>query len=344
MRIRNLQTFIALLLFFAIRSAPAQVGGELPPGVELHQYTVWPNCLLLNASELAVEAVIVPSVGGRIVHYSLDGQNILLENSGSQGAILGYKNEDLFLGGYQCDLGPAEAAIPPHWPLIEGPQLWKSEADFSAKVFSTPDPALGVALDKEFVLAGDTGELGIMQRLRNVTNKSVKYSLVDRTICKGGGFVLLPLNSRSRFKAGWAVSHEVGGKIIRDGEHPNASGVSVLDGVLVAQTGGDVTRLGADSDGQWIAYARGRMLFVKYYLYSAKGDYGAAGISMEVYSDRRATELNPVSPVTALPPGGRLDFPEKWLLLPLEKEVSTAEDARKLVLRIPPPPFAAGGK
>jgi hypothetical protein len=336
---RGARRVILAIGLSCLYGAKAQTNHELPPGVELHEYTGWPNCLLLNASELAVQAVVVPAVGGRIVHYSLDGQNILLENSGSQGVILGVKNEDLFLGGYQCDIGPAESGLAPHWALTEAPQRWKSEANFSVNLLCSPDPGLGVALDKDFVIAGDTGELGIMQRLRNDSDKSVRYSLTDRTICKGGGFVLLPLNRHSRFKAGWALTHVVGGRAFRDGEHPDAYGVSVSGGVLVAQTGGDLTRLGADSDGQWIAYARGRVLFVKYFLYSPKGDYGAAGISVEVYFDRRSTELNPSSPSTTLRPGASFSFPEKWLLLPLDKEVSSADDARKLVLRIPPPPF-----
>jgi hypothetical protein len=321
------------------RNPQSAIHNALPPGVELRDYTGWVNCLFLNASEKPVQAVIVPAVGGRIVHYSLNGTNILLENSGSQGAILGARNEDLFLGGYQCDAAAGEQDLPAHWQLTEGPQRWQADANFSAKIFSAPEATLGVALDKEFVLAGDTGELGLVQRLRNVSAKSVKYCLADRTICKGGGFVLLPLNKKSRFKAGWAQIREAGGKKYYDGDHPGAYAVTVLGGLLVAETGGDATRLGADSDGQWIAYARGRLLFVKYYLYSPGAAYGGGGNSVEIYFDRRATELNPFSPETTLAPGESFIFPEKWLLLPLEKEVTTADEARKLVLKIPPPPF-----
>jgi hypothetical protein len=196
-----------------------------------------------------------------------------------------------------------------------------------------------VALDKEFVLAGDTGELGLTQRMRNVSDQPVQYCLADRTICKGGGFVFFPLNKKSRFKAGWAQAREAGGKLFYDGDHPVSPAVSVLDGVLVAETGGDATRLGADSDGQWIAYARGRLLFVKYYLYSPRGDYGGAGNSVEVYFDRRVTELNPRSAETRLAPGASFIFPEKWALMPLDREVTSAVEARRLVLKIPPPPF-----
>jgi hypothetical protein len=329
-------------MWLAVASARSQSDTGLPPGVELRNYTGWVNCLFLNASELPVQAVVVPAVGGRIVHYSLNGTNILLENSISQGAILGAKNEDLFLGGYQCDVAADGRDLPDHWQLTEGPQQWQAGANFSAKVSSAPNPRLGVALDKEFVLAGDTGELGLTQRVRNVSDHTVKYCIADRTICKGGGFVLVPLNKNSRFKARWALAHDAAGKRFYDGDHPVSPAVSVLNGMLVAQTGGDATRLAADSDGQWIAFARGRLLFVKYYLYSPRADYGEAGISVEVYFDRRVTELNPFSPQTSVAPGESFIFPEKWVLIPLDKEPATAEQARELVSKIPPSPFGRG--
>ncbi len=335
----NQRVFYVLALWLGLVAGRGQTQHELPAGVELRDYTGWANCLFLNASEKPVQAVVVPAVGGRIMHYSWNGANILLENSASQGATLGLKNEDLFLGGYQCDATAGARVLPDHWQLSEGPQRWQADANFSARVFSRPDATLGVALDKDFVLAGDTGELGLVQCLRNISDNPVKYGLADRTFCKGGGFVLFPLNKKSRFKAGWARIREAGGQKYYDGDHPGSSAVSLLGGVLVAETGGDATRLGADSDGQWIAYARGRLLFVKYYLFSPGGDYGGGGNSVEVYFDRRVTELDPLSPEATLAPGASFIFPEKWLLLPLDKDVTTAEEARKLVLKIPPPPF-----
>jgi hypothetical protein len=328
-----------ITLWLGLATGHSQTLRDLPPGVEMRDYTGWANCLFLNASEIPVQVVIVPEVGGRIVHYSLNTTNILLENSISQGALLGAKNEDLFLGGYQCDVSAGPRPLPDHWQLSEGRQRWQAGANFSAKVFSPPDPALGVELDKEFVLAGDTGELGLVQRLRNVSGKTVQYSLADRTSCKGGGFVLVPLNPKSRFKSRWSQARQTSGPIYYDGDHPASPFVSVIDNVLVARTGGDVTRLGADSDGQWIAYTRGRLLFVKYYLFSPGGDYSDGGNSVEVYFDRRVTELDPLSPETKLAPGESFIFPEKWLLLPLAREAATPEEARKLVLKIPPPPF-----
>jgi hypothetical protein len=74
-------------------------------------------------------------------------------------------------------------------------------------------------------------------------------------------------------------------------------------------------------------------------MYTPGGDYSDGGNSVEVYFDRRVTELDPFSPEIRLAPGESFIFPEKWLLLPLAREAATPEEARKLVLKIPPPPF-----
>ena len=39
----------------------------------------------------------------------------------------------------------------------------------------------------------DTGEVGLEQRMTNVSNGEVSFYLRDRTLCKGGGYALLPL-------------------------------------------------------------------------------------------------------------------------------------------------------
>ena len=59
---------MALALWLGAAAAHSQSNGSLPAGVELRNYTGWVNCLFLNASEIPVQAVVVPAVGGRIVH------------------------------------------------------------------------------------------------------------------------------------------------------------------------------------------------------------------------------------------------------------------------------------
>ena len=115
--------------------------------------------------------------------------------------------------------------------------------------------------------------------------------------------------------------------------------VKIMDGVLVAKAEGDEAKVGADSDAGWIAYARGKILFVKYFPYYRNSTYTDGGNSVELYFNNQVAELEPLSPETKLQPGAFYEFPEKWVLIPLEKEVKTYEDARALVDMVPETPF-----
>ena len=331
-----IRVFSFVMAIFLCRAAFAV---ELPAGVEFRNYTGWLESIYINATETPVQAVIVPAVGGRMVHFSLNGENILYENPATQGKTMGPGGEELWLGGYQCDVGPNGRDLPAHLQLLQGRAGWDLKGDFAAHVTSVPDVDLGIVIEKNFLLAPDTGELGIMQRMRNVSDKDVSYSLWDRTLCKGGGFAFFPLNKKSRFKAGWSQRRQDGNKIYYDGEHPNAPQVRVLDDVLVVAASGDVTQIGADSMAGWVAYARGKLLLVKYFPCFAQGHYSEGGNTVEIYFDQRAVELSPLSPETKVAPGREYNFPEKWLLIPLTKEVTTGEEARKLVRKIQPSPF-----
>jgi len=323
----------------AVIGSPAQSASELPAGLEIHSYTGWDKSIFLNATETPVQAVIVPSVGGRIVHFSLQGENILFENSATEGRTMADSQEELWIGGYQCDVGPESRHLPPHLELLQGQNDYKFSGDFALHVSSRPDLNLGIVLEKDFVLAPDTGELGIVQRLRNISSRPVSYALRDKTLCKGGGFVFFPLNKKSRFKAGWSQSRMADGKQSYDGEHPNSPQARLLDGVLVIQAVGEVTKIGADSASGWIGYARDKQLFVKYFPVTPHGLYSDGGNTVEVYFDQRAVELSPLSPETKVPPGQAFDFPEKWALLALPRAITTWEEARALVRKIPASPF-----
>jgi hypothetical protein len=337
--------FLQVLLSFSMPFSSRAAGPEdLPAGVEVRPYTGWDPSIFLNATERPVEAVIVPAVGGRVVHFSLKGENILLENPSAQGRTMDETGRELLLGGYECDVGPRPPGTQPHSELIQGRHGWTLKGDFAAHVNSMPDVDLGVVVEKDFLLAPDTGDLGVMQRMRNVSEKEVSYFLRDRTICRGGGFILLPLNKHSRFKAGWSQRRHVNGRTFYDGAHPSAIQAKVLDGVLVVSAVGDVTEIAADSMAGWIAYARGRLLFVKYFQCSPGGRYSEGGNTVEAYFDQRAVELSPLSAETKIAPGQEMSFAEKWTLTDLPHEVTTWDEARRLVRKIPPSPFAAAFK
>lgn len=332
------QACLALILFVFATLLLAQEK-NLPLGVEAKKYTGWEECVFLNASEAPVQVIVIPAVGGRIINFSYDGDNILFENAASAGRTVSDNKGPFWASGYQCDVGPELGSIPKHDTLWIGPYTWKSPHDYTVEVTSERDPNLGLQIQKQYVLAPDTGELGIVQRLRNQSDSAKSYCLWDRSLCKGGGFAFFPLNKHSRFNRGWSLRTTVDGKYAYDGDRPNLPQVHILDGVLVTEAVGEPSKIGADSDAGWIAYARGKLLFVKYFPYTRKGNYTDGGNSVEVYFDQRVAEIEPLSPETKLEPNQNFSFPEKWVLIPLKKEVTTPQQARDLVKRIKPSPF-----
>lgn len=324
-------------LLLAVAAEAAQA-----PDIAQETYGPWPNCLVLRGGDC--KAVVVPAVGGRLLSYSSNGENILADNPDARwGTTLGTSN--LWAGGYQLDLGPELRGLPEHLWLWQGPWGWRVPQPCTVHVFSDLQFSAGVQLEKEFVIDPDTGDLGLSQRIRNLETNAVSFCLWDRTLCKGGGYVLLPLNKRSRFKAGWSQRRgEKPADYRYDGDRPSDQRVRVLDGVLVAHArdlpeAGEL-KAGADSEAGWIAYTRGKILFVKYFPVFAQGNYSDGGNTVAFDCDRRGVELQPLSPETTLKGGGTYNFPEKWTFIELDKEVTTYDKARALVKRIPRSPFA----
>lgn len=313
---------------------------ELPDGVELDTYTGWTNSLFFESDDARYKAVVVPDVGGRIMHYSIKGENIIFEVQGSAGKTLSNTKESFWVGGYQCDIGPEIRGIPDHPRLWMGPHQWSAPKANTVVVRSEPDAATGVQVEKEFLFSPDSGEIGLTQRIKNISGREVAYCFWDRTLCRGGGFAFFPLNKKSRFTAGWSLRRTVeGGRFEYDGQKPESSQVKILDGVLLVEARGEATKIGADSDAGWVAYARGKLLFVKHFPYVPGANYSDGGNSVEVYWDPQVAELEPLSPEARLKPGEQREFPEKWSLIELKKEVTTFEQARALAGKIERSPF-----
>jgi hypothetical protein len=309
--------------FGDIEPAPSRVGAHL--GTE--------PALFLEAAEAGVVAVALPSVAGRVVHYSIRGQNILWNNPDAQG-------QDRPQGGYGLDLGPEMRGLPRHPAIWEAPHRWGMPAQGVFVIASEADLAVGMKVEKRLALDAATGDLEVLQRMRNVSGAEQAYCIWDRTLCKSGGWTIIPLNSASRFPARWVLGKRLTPlKWEYDGVNPAHPNMKVVDDMLVVRSIGPEQKVGADSDAGWIAYVRGRVLFVKYYPYDADGEYSDGGLSVAHYYNERIAELEPISPEIRLAPSSSYDFPERWTIRLLDREPSTPEEARAVAGSIPASPY-----
>lgn len=308
-------------------------------GIETGNYNGWENSILLEAPEAEVELIIVPVVGGRIIRYEVYGENLFYENRNAYGLTLKPDGAPFFVGGYQCDLGPELRDEPASNELWLGKWDAKPLRDYTVRLASKPDTRNGVQLEKDMILDPETGELGLIQRVKNISQKELEFSLWDRTVCKGGGFIIIPLAKSSKFNAGWSLRHRIDGKYIYDGINPKHPNVQTYGKMLVAQADGNPVKIGTDSDAGWIAYVIGSVMYVKYFLYEPRGDYGETGNTVVAYWDSRIVELGPVSPKKTLKPNEQYEFPEKWIIVHLKEAVTDFKKAKSAAAKVPPSPF-----
>ena len=325
-----------MLVALVVSPASQAAGKKQTPvvgQVQTTNYLGWEQSFVLTGS--ALRTVVVPQAGGRILEYSINDENVLLPPPDAASApVLGERK-----AGYHCTIGPDPGGTASLAPLWTNPSRATPLGRFGVKLTSEPQAQLGIQLEKEVLMEPESGDLGLTQRLRNTSKAERAIWLCDHTTCPGGGFAFFPLKKKSRFPAGWSLQSLADGKTTWDGAKPQSPHVRILNGVLVANSAGEPTTLGADSDSGWIAYVRGKWLFVKYFSYTAKGRYPEGGHSVRVSFDEQSAELQAFSPEIKLKPGENYEMPEKWTLLELDDRVTSFDEVSALVKRIPPSPF-----
>ncbi len=331
---------LLLSVLTAVTASQAQTLPEAPqlvPGVRKIMYQGWKDSLVLESPDADVKVVVVPEVGGRIMEFSYDGNNIMWMSPDAPGRTLETHPKGFSSGGHQADIGPElrTPVIPKRTELFIGKYTGSTPRDLMVKVESEPHKATGVQLVREVVLDPINGELGVLQTIKNISATNVSYCVWDRTLCKGGGFVFFPLAKKSRFPAKWSVRGEAEGKYFYDGINPQHENVKIIKNTLVAYCKGAPSKIGADSDAGWMAYVKGNLLFIKYFPYSSKGHYSDGGNSVEVYWNENFAEIEPLSPERTILPGESYVFPEKWVLIELDSDIHTHQQAAELVKKIP---------
>ncbi len=294
-------------------------------GVKVAPYLGYEKAVHLTNGH--VNVVLCPEVGGRVLEYSLKGNNALYLSDGEKKWKPGDRPE---ASAGRFDIGP-ELIIPPRPTLWSG--VWTSEiiADRHARLTSPDDPSTGVRLVRDFVLDEKSTQLSCTQSIHNISDKLVEWCHWSRTFAVGRGICLIPLTKPSRFPKSY-VMYEEGSLINMNPEDPN---IRVRDGFLEILGTPRKPKLGMDSYAGLIAYlSPNNLLFVKRFkTYPDRVYNEAAGLTISIwYPDNAMIELEPIGPRERLQPGEHASFTEDWFLtempFPQSREVDL-ESVRK---------------
>ena len=280
--------------------------------------------------------VLCPQVGGRVLEYSLNGDNVLYLSEAEKSWQPGMKPQS---SAGRFDIGP-EYTIPRHAKLWSGEWRGEITGSLSARLTSKPDVATGVQLVREFVLDKSSSHLSCTQTIRNISTEPKEWCHWSRTFAVGKGICIIPLTPKnkspqSRLPMGY-VMYEDRGLI---GVQPEDSQIRKQGNTLQIFPTPRKPKLGFDSYAGEIVYlAPNDLLFLKRFpTYPNRVYNEVAGLTISVwYPNREMIELEPIGPREHLEPGESASFTEDWWLAPynfpgVESTIQPSELAKTTV-------------
>lgn len=298
-----------LSVLFVVSSLSLHAVAQDHPGVRRVPFWNYDQAIELTSGGTRV--VLSPQAGGRVLVYSLDGQNALFLDEAEKDWSPGKR---VLATAGRFDIGP-ELVIPRRDSLWSGDWSGEITGPRAARLTSGKDKATGVQLVRDFSLAAESSELTCRQTIRNISDRTVEWCHWSRTFATGEGICIIPLSEPSRFPKRY-VMYEEGGLINFSNEDKN---IRVRDGFLEILGVPRKPKLGFDSYAGWMAYAtRDNLLFVKRFATYPDRVYNeAAGLTISVwYPEGLRVELEPIGPRERLAPGESAAFTEHWSLLP----------------------------
>lgn len=276
------------------------------------EYRGWKNCYLISNGQC--EVIVVPQTGGRVMSFSLAGQNIIYENPDFDGKTYEeWQKERFDPDGGRFDVGPERVMVRKHDLSWMGP--WEAEIidDYTLKITSQPDTLLGLRTTRIFKLAADDNVLHIDQSIKNISDKDIEAHFWGRTLVKPDGKLFMPVRFSGRFTNGYALFYWNPDRIVTDVQQDER--ITIADGIMAFHAVGRVIKAGADAHEGWMVYAHEGLVMVKEFEVMEGKDYSASDHMTGIFfSNGTFAELEPCSPTYTLAPGNIQSFRETWKL------------------------------
>jgi hypothetical protein len=319
----------SVLLLVAAVALGARSGPAQSPAVTVsHEpFLGWADAYQVSNGHATVS--VVPAAGGRVLGFSLDGQQALWVNPALQGKLFpvpqrpatweGWRN----YGGYK--LWPAPQSL---WPksVGDGPDPFLDGGTASVQLLpkrglrltGAPSLDMGLLFVRELELDPKTGVLTVQQRLRNIGPRPVEWSIWDVTQIPAPAWVFFPANPSSAHKNG--ILPLDGGQAQWKNE----------GGLIITEYGGVSGKIGADSPAGWMVGVVGDLAYIKRFPpRRADATYPDNGSTVEVYTnDKRLPyiEMEVLGPLVRLKPGEETAYPETWALAKLRRPIRQRAD------------------
>lgn len=303
---------VLVIALIATASASATVGG---PQVTRETHRGWADTY--RVANGALEARVVTAIGPRIIDLRTPGgENLLYVREGEAGRS--GEAEWVLRGGWRLWIAPERRDTtyvpdnqPCHVELIDGRML---------RVTGPVQPVASIQKIVELEACAGRPCLHVRSRLRNIGGAPVTYAAWSLSVLRPGGRAFAPLDvgpleafDATRMLRLWSYA-ELADPRYRFGERLVEVAHARVAPAISGQRGrrDDESKIGVDSAQGWAAYLLGRTLYLKRFPHQRGGTYPDGGATIEIYSSAEFLELENLSPLTTIPPGGELSYPEDW--------------------------------
>jgi hypothetical protein len=276
-------------------------------------YRGWADTYRLNNGR--IEARVLTAVGPRIIDLrAAGGENLFhvrdAEAGGSGEAAW------TFRGGWRLWVAPERRATT--YALDNSRCAAAVEGD-TLRVTGPPQPEAGIQKIVEVTLAPDAPRLRLVSHIRNVSDHPVTYAAWSLSVMRPGGRAFAPLDigpleafDATRRLLLWSYA-EFGDPRYRFGDRlVQIDHTQVRPAAARSGRRDDESKIGVDSAQGWAAYLVDGTLYLKRFPHDPSGHYPDGGATVEIYSSAEFLELENLGPLTTIPPGGELVYPEEW--------------------------------
>ncbi|GBC98068.1 hypothetical protein HRbin17_00563 [bacterium HR17] len=277
--------------------------------VERIAYAGWQNCY--RVSNGVVEVVATADVGPRLIRFGfVGGPNEFAEFTDQLGKVGG--DAWRIYGGHRLWHAP-EHPQRTYYPDNEPVQV-RVVDEWTLELIPPTERTTGVQKTLRVALHPDRPQVTVTHILTNHNLWAIELAAWALSVMAPGGVALLP---QPPF-----IPH--GEKLLPARPLVQWHYTDMTDPrwtfgkrfILLRQdpTRSTPQKLGIANPDGWCAYANGDRLFVKIFQHREGAPYPDFGCSTEVFTDATMLELETLSPLTRLEPGGHLEHVERWHL------------------------------
>ncbi|HIE53054.1 MAG TPA: hypothetical protein EYP85_14985 [Armatimonadetes bacterium] len=282
----------------------------------------WPNCYRLSNG--TIEVIATTDVGPRIIRFGFVGEENEFKEFAAQLGQTGGEEWRIY-GGHRLWHAPEERPrtyYPDNSPLearVEGNTL---------HLIQPPETTTGIQKEIDLTVSPRANQVTVVHRLRNQGMWTVELAAWALTVMAPGGFAIVPqepyvshaerlLPVRPLVLWGYTDMSDPrwtwGQKFVLLRQDPNLAAPQ---------------KAGFGNTQGWVAYARQGHLFLKRFHYFAGATYPDFGCTTELFTNDAMLEVETLSPLARLQPGGVITHTEHWFLfkeVPVKAEEGSVE-------------------